>query len=796
MGTNDTGSRALTRRGFLKSAAIGAIGVAGAASMASTSKWLGETSALAESGSQEHVAYTYHNEHCLCNCMLECTVRDGRLVSLTPRPNEDKRFQNICLKGISEIQHIYGEARLQSPMKRVGERGSGEFETITWDEAFQTIADNFQATIDAYGPEAIWIQYSTEAQQRFQPLLASVLGTQVGGGISGYDMGQGNGQGQCFGWSGMFANNTIWEWPQAKLVLMVNCNLLETGMMWSRGMLDAMEAGTKVVVVDPRFSTTAGKASQWIPIVAGTDSALFLGMTRYILENGLYDESHLLANTSFPFLIEKDSGLLLDASAGAEENKHAMVWDPQSNKAVPFETCANPQLEGEFQIDGKTYVTQFSRLLEETSGYSLEWTEGITGIPADTIAQLATEYAEGPSIINNGVGGIDKFGNNDVAGHCYALIASLTGNYGKRGTGCGIYGYHVTPYSVTMGSWKLPEDAKPAETTMGFYDLVQKDDVVKAALFFGDIPTQKAANWSKTEAWLKGLDFVAVADIYKSSVVDYVDLVLPVCSKFECADKVGGVKCANGYVLENQRVLDPLFESKSDFYIEKGIADAMGVGSLLPADGVELAEAMLEIDDPMAEGFTLEKLESAKGALKLLGTDDILGPEVGFVYETPSTRQEPYYENLVEFGQAFPAWERPNEAYEENPLREKYPLNFLMGRSRFRVHSAYSGAAWIQQIFEPHVELNPQDAASRGLSDGDQIEIFNDRGSFRTKLLTNESVRPGSAFMAESTYRQYLDGTLMQSVCNDTLNERGYQLPFGPMIPFNDTLVEIRKAGA
>ncbi len=171
----------------------------------------------------------------------------------------------MCLKGISEVQHIYGEARLQSPMKRVGERGSGEFEVITWDEAFALVAENLQRTIDEHGPEALWIQYSTEAQQRFKPLLASILGAQAGG-LNGYDMGQGNGLGQAFGFSGMFALNTLWEWPQAKTVILVNCNLVETGMMWARGMLDALEEGTRFIVIDPRFSATASKASQWVSL--------------------------------------------------------------------------------------------------------------------------------------------------------------------------------------------------------------------------------------------------------------------------------------------------------------------------------------------------------------------------------------------------------------------------------------------------------------------------------------------------------------------------------------------------
>ena len=113
-----------------------------------------------------------------------------------------------------------------------------------------------------------------------------------------------------------------------------------------------------------------------------------------------------------------------------------------------------------------------------------------------------------------------------------------------------------------------------------------------------------------------------MADIYHSSVTDFVDLVLPVCSKFECADSVGGIKCANAHILANLKVLDPLFESKSDFYIEKGIAEAMGLGDLFPADGEEYARALLTTEDPQVAGFTLEKLQEAGGALRLIGSEE------------------------------------------------------------------------------------------------------------------------------------------------------------------------------
>ena len=119
----------ISRRGFLKAtgAAAGALGVAGALSVISTEEWQANAEAA------ETTACTYHQSHCGGMCSLKCTVRDGRMVKIEPNPAVDKPWRTICLKGISEISHIYGQGRVQAPLKRVGERGSGQFERISWD---------------------------------------------------------------------------------------------------------------------------------------------------------------------------------------------------------------------------------------------------------------------------------------------------------------------------------------------------------------------------------------------------------------------------------------------------------------------------------------------------------------------------------------------------------------------------------------------------------------------------------------------------------------------------------------
>ncbi len=184
-----------------------------------------------------------------------------------------------------------------------------------------------------------------------------------------------------------------------------------------------------------------------------------------------------------------------------------------------------------------------------------------------------------PSIIDNGVGGIDKFGNNDVAGHCYALIASLTGNYGKRGTGCGIYGYHVTP--LRGGAWRMAAARghgagaePPGLLRRGEGRRYPRRDVLRR------YPPQKAANWNKTLEWLDSLDFVCLADIYHSSVTDFVDLVLP------CAASSGNAPipwAASSVPMPHLGQFEgarSAVRKQSRTSTSKGIAEAMGLGDL------------------------------------------------------------------------------------------------------------------------------------------------------------------------------------------------------------------------
>jgi molybdopterin-containing oxidoreductase family molybdopterin binding subunit len=163
-------------------------------------------------------------------------------------------------------------------------------------------------------------------------------------------------------------------------------------------------------------------------------------------------------------------------------------------------------------------------------------------------------------------------------------------------------------------------------------------------------------------------------------------------------------------------------------------------------------------------------------------------------FPTPTGRMEVYYEDQVPTSQGWPNWEENNEAYEGNPLCNKYPLQFTQTRTRFSNHSHFKAAKWLQQFTEPVLELNPVDMESRGLNTDDLIEAYNDRGSFKCKVVANNAIRPGSARSFEAGWSKYIAEGNTQNVTNDHVNERDAYLLTGAPIPFNDTLIEVKKA--
>lgn len=798
--------RGLTRRSFLKGAAAtaGAVGLAGAASMTATDGWLAPAKAHAEA--EEKVGYTFHNRHCQSLCSHKCTVRDGRLVKIEPNDAMPEGSAGICVKGLSEIQHVYSKERIQTPMRRVGERGEGKFESVSWDDALDEVCNKLKDVQGTHGKDSVLTIMAGEVRTTEYPFLQKVLGAK---GVSdgamneGIDIGIANGFDKAFGEMNYAQSTNMYkDWKDCKYVLIVGSNLLESTQTFGEHFFDAIEAGTKIVTVDPHFSLTASKSTEWVPITPGTDAALYLGMTSEILDKELYDKDYLASYTSMPFLVSTADGKLLRVGEpmGEKDGKPVdpgdyMVWDAASGSPVRHNSAASPALEGTFEIDGVPYKTVFTLLRERQGDYPLAWAAKETGIPEGKIAELAHDYATmAPQVICSGLGGSDKFSNADVVGHAQAILASLVGSIGGTG-GAGAYALTWRRDKVGFGSWPLPAQYKAGASAKGVYD-IRDDNGIHAVITGGNCLHDRLANMHKTEDWINGLDLLVAIDMYFTPTTQYADYVLPACTRYESEEDGGMVNSSHHAVMLKGHVLDPLFESKDDYWIEREICKRFGAGDDLPQSGVEYVKKQLETaKDDRVSAITIEDLQKNQNVVFIprKATEEHLYSDHQF--KTPSKRLELYYEGLLDSDNALPKYDAPAEAYADNPARDKYPLQFAQVHTKFLTHCAFADAEWIRQFVEPTVYMNPTDAKSRGIEDGDDVNVYNDRGDFSCKTRLDESVRPGSIRMYEGWWSKQMKAGNMQMVTNDERNARGadYKM-YGPVIPYNDTLVEVKKA--
>lgn len=787
----------LTRRGFLKGAGAtaGALGLAGVAGMTATDSWLAPARAHADA--EEYIAYTYHQDHCNGHCSLKCTVRDGRLCVIEPNDvYEDKHFRTVCPKGLSEIQHIYGQGRVQTPLRLVGERGSGEFVPVSWDEALTELAQKVNEIWDKYGKEAVLFGGASESENGFKNLQA-ILGAQ-GTGLKGWDQGIKNSMDSMYGNIGV--GREARDWRNAKTVLMVSSNYLEAYLSSAKCFFEAQDDGCRFIVVDPNYSTTASKADEWVPIQGGTDVALFLGIASAILDNQWYDEKFLKKETTFTFLVDDETGYQLrrdgfrDALQGGDENPF-LVWDLDANAAVPYLEAANPALEGSYVVDGRSCTTVFDLFKKGNKEYTPAWASEITTVPEEKIIDIARQLTHNkPSTISIGVGGSDKYPDCDIAGQIMGIVGALAGTWGQPGAAIGRH-FASGAWSGSLGTWKLPDDMKAAKQELAFYDYPKKENSVKCLIMTGDPLTMGNSNRNQTLNWVKQLEYVVCIEPYMTPSTAWADLVLPAATRFETSEEVENVKIKFGHLLLQEKVIEPLFESKPDQEIERLIAEALNLGNVLPASSVEMTRYRIEqSEDEKLKGITLEQLKENQGVIALPGTEEIQDKQRTYIKKTLSGKIHIYFDHLVKWGNALPRYEQQSEWYAGNPRLEEYPLQFCQLRTKFFIHDQFISSTWLRQFIEPQVEMCSEEMTLRGLKDGDIVRVFNDRGEFKCKAVTNEKIRPHTVGMVEGWWTDFMESGCFQDVTNDYMPERGADLKYGSMQPVLDTIVQVEKA--
>ena len=820
-----SGSGKITRRGFLKaSGAAGALAVVG--SGATTLCALADDPSQ---GAEERIC----DEACFINCAaqncgMKVHVRDGKVVKVThktdveiPAEMEGKYEydRRPCLRGRSHIQWIYHPDRIQYPMRRVGERGSGQWERITWEEAIDEIGEKFNSYRAEFGPQSIAMPGMTGNNgcvQGNKGILARFANVAEATDIEYcLDDGWAVGEARVVG-SGFGSNNSYWDCVNSKHIFIWGGNHAETLIQSWNWIPKAQEKGATVVCIDPRYSVTASKSDVWIPLTVGTDSALMMAMIHQLIEGSLYDEEYVKVHTVAPFLVREDNGQFLRMSDFGVEPVEgppdrlgnptivdpAVVLDAATGQRMSEKECANPVYEGSFDVDGFKVTTAFTLLRNQVQPYTPEWAAPKTGIDAETIVKLAKMYADGPTTFWTCYG-FDRYDNSDSLGHAATTICALTGNLGVNGGGFGLPGTAAGPMLFLN-----PAYSNPSMTVASKIPWLCLPEILETGTYGGDPYTIKAllnvsgnafANQAEMATFLSDtlprVEFVVTHDSRMTDTARYSDLVLPAAHWWEDYDVA-----TSAWLQMNDKAIDPLYESKSNVEFLSLVAQAIGLGEYFTQTSEEACEfAVNEFVLMQMQGITYEMLKE-KGSIFNVNPANYDGLKIhDFKFSTPSGRLEFYCENpqpRMNYGQEYdpiplrlPDYTEPLEVNEGNPLREKYPLSVLQEHSKWRVHTSFGDLPWLRELDpEPTVKISIGDASARGIQAGDMVRVFNDRGYVVLNAVVDGSLPVGVCNIPKGWEKwQTVEGSY-QDLTSRQLN------PVTLNQTFNDILVEIEKA--
>lgn len=445
----------VTRRSFVKAAALAGAAVAIGTQMSGS---LVEAPA-AYADEADDVKKVYTSCHgCIQMCPAIATIENGVVTKLEGDDRAPVSKGSLCIKGLNQLHTMYSPRRILHPLKRVGERGTTDFEVISWDEAIELAATQIKDAIDQYGNYAFFSSVGGGGAYSFMEAMTLPMAF---GSPTVFEPGCA----QCYlpRWSlsklfyggddQSIADNAVQEIFRDE-----ENNKTELVVIWGaqpsvsetaesgRGMAELRARGVKTIVVDPNFSPDAAKADVWLPVRPETDTGVLLSWYRYIFENKLYDEEFTKYWTNLPFLIDPDTKLPVkaqelfpDFQQTTPENTPAYVcYDLKTGAVAPFEYSApadsavDPEIFWEGEYEGKTYKTAGQIYKDQAEPWTFEHTEEVTWVPADLNEKAVKMYAENWGGIANGVAADMSESASQVPLGCMGLDA-IMGRINKPG---------------------------------------------------------------------------------------------------------------------------------------------------------------------------------------------------------------------------------------------------------------------------------------------------------------------------------------------------------------------------
>jgi anaerobic selenocysteine-containing dehydrogenase len=682
-------------------------------------------------------------QHVRGACPMDCpdtcgwivTIKDGRAVKLRGDSSHPFTRGALCNKLNDYIAYTQSQERLLYPMRRIGLKGAGSFARISWDEALAEISARLIEISEEFGAEAIWPYIGSGNMGLIQGIYGAGQRLWSAIGASRHIMNACTIAGG-FGTGYTLGHNRVGMDPEtlrfSRLIILWGANTLSTNAHLWRSILTARRNGAFLVVIDPVRTRTAAAADCHLAPTPGTDAALALGLMNVALTEGAEDRD---------FIEERTFG-----------------WE-------------------EFR----------QRILE----FPPERVADICGLPVESIVALGKRVAHTrPTGIRIGIG-LQRHGGGGMAVRAITCLPGVTGDWRYPGGGVsydtrGFFG----------GNWEAlsrddlrPRDARTLNMTRLGEALLETTGLpVKALFIYGSNPLASVPRQAKVRRGLARPDlFTVVVEHFLTDTAEFADIVLPATMQFEHADLL--IAYGHLYVLWNEPAVTPPGECLPATEIFRRLARAMrlDIPCLYDSDE-EIARQILDTGHPSLEGITLETLKE-RGWMRLNYPDPFVPFAHGF--PTPSGKLEFISERMAEAGLDPLAGYTPSHetAQRDTPLAGQYPLALIAAANHYFINSVFANVpAQMKRAGPSIVRIHPEDAAPRRLETGDEVCVFNDRGSFIAVAEITDSVRKGVVASAKGMWPRHATGG---ATINATVDERYSDMGAGAV--YHDNRVEVEK---